>query len=711
MVRTRRIASALLLSLAALCLVVALLTGYARTALLDSEQFADRATAALRTDAVRDLVAQRITDDAVLRANRDLVSVRPLIESAAGAIVSSSAFESLFHTAVRDLHRTAFTQDENTATLTIVDVGVLLSAALERLDPKIARRLPAFDVRLSAGDTGLDAIDTTQIAGDLKELTIVAGVLAVLLLAGGLALAPVRRRAIVHAGIAVAVAGALLLIAYQVGRGRVVGAFSEPGDAAAAAAVWDSFVQDLRTWALVTLGCGTVIAAAAASLLRPVDVRGPLARAWALVVTVPERPLPRALRALALIVAGVLMISERDWLLDAALVLAGVYVLYQGVEELLRMIARPRPQPEPGAAATAAEPAAVRSERRGAVLAGGLAAVLVALLVVALLASGGTTASADTAIRECNGHAELCDRALDEVTLAGTHNAMSAATNPNWLFAQQERDLEAQLEDGVHALMIDAHFGERVGGRVRTVLDERTERADLERQLGAPAVDAALRIRDRLVGSGDAEPKTEWLCHGFCELGAITLRDGLEQVRRFLATHPHEVVVIVIQDEGPTPADIEAAFDDSGLLPYVYRGPVPPEAPWPTLREMIASGGRLVVMAENVAGGDEVPWYHPTYEGLVQETPYHFTRPSQFSCEPNRGDEQGSIFLINHWIDTSPAPRPSNAAKVNAYDFLLGRARECAEVRGLQPGIIAVDFYETGDLFEVVDTLNETASP
>ena len=43
---------------------------------------------------------------------------------------------------------------------------------------------------------------------------------------------------------------------------------------------------------------------------------------------------------------------------------------------------------------------------------------------------------------------------------------------------------------------------------------------------------------------------------------------------------------------------------------------------------------------------------------------------------------------------------------MNAYDFLLGRARDCARERNHVPNIIAVDFYRTGDLFRVVQTLN-----
>jgi len=49
---------------------------------------------------------------------------------------------------------------------------------------------------------------------------------------------------------------------------------------------------------------------------------------------------------------------------------------------------------------------------------------------------------------------------------------------------------------------------------------------------------------------------------------------------------------------------------------------------------------------------------------------------------------------------------PSNAAVVNAYEFLLARVRRCERERGHLPNIIAVDFSTTGDLLRVVRTLN-----
>ena len=66
---------------------------------------------------------------------------------------------------------------------------------------------------------------------------------------------------------------------------------------------------------------------------------------------------------------------------------------------------------------------------------------------------------------------------------------------------------------------------------------------------------------------------------------------------------------------------------------------------------------------------------------------------------------------MNNWVETTPTPKPSNAAVVNAYPFLLARARECEKERHHIPNIVAVDFYRTGDVVRVVDALNRVGAP
>ena len=107
------------------------------------------------------------------------------------------------------------------------------------------------------------------------------------------------------------------------------------------------------------------------------------------------------------------------------------------------------------------------------------------------------------------------------------------------------------------------------------------------------------------------------------------------------------------------------------------------------------------MLAEHDAGGAD--WYQPAFD-VLQETALTATQ-ADFACTPGRGDAANPLFLLNHWLPRRPA-LPSDALEVNAADVLLERARRCAADRGHVPNIVAVDFYDAGDLFTSVDALN-----
>ena len=280
---------------------------------------------------------------------------------------------------------------------------------------------------------------------------------------------------------------------------------------------------------------------------------------------------------------------------------------------------------------------------------------------------------------------------------------MSGATYDNWFFAQQENGIGDQLRAGIRALLIDPHYGVQTKKGVATDLEKDIgSREKIETSLGSEAIAAAEQIRRQIGYEGGGETE-EFLCHGFCELGAITWVSGLREVRDFLVANPGEVVVMSIED-ATTPEDTVAGIEEAGLVPLIYKGP---DAPLPTLREMIDLDQRLFVMAER--DGGEPSWYRRQFE-ITQETPYEFDKPEQLtkpsSCDENRGPPDAPFFLMNNWVDTSPAPRPTNAKVVNQRKFLLDRVAMCTEIRGVQPNILAVDFYKQGDVLGAVDELN-----
>ena len=364
-----------LVVLSSLAILLALLAGYVRRVAVDSDQFANRATVALQDDSVRTLIAERVTDDIVLAKESDLIAARPIIESVVSGVVGGRAFTTAFRASVRDVHRAVFDRDQDTFTLAIADVHTLVAAGLQVIRPALAQRVEKESSRvdIAARDIGGVSGTAARAADDVRLLAWLLWVVAVVFVAAALALSTDRRRTVVQLGIGVAVTAILLLVGLGVGRGAVVDSVDGADARAAVGAVWDAFLGDLRTTAWIVAGSGAVVAAAAASLIRPVDARAPLRSAAAWITTEPERRALKAVRGIALVAAGLVFVLATDATVHLLVTLAGVYLIFAGLSAILWLVYQPRPA---GGDRSARGVGRVSARRRG-VIAAGLAGLLI----------------------------------------------------------------------------------------------------------------------------------------------------------------------------------------------------------------------------------------------------------------------------------------------------------------------------------------------
>lgn len=255
----------------------------------------------------------------------------------------------------------------------------------------------------------------------------------------------------------------------------------------------------------------------------------------------------------------------------------------------------------------------------------------------------------------CNGHESLCTRGFDQIAYPTTHNAFN---NEEERFGgpNQRYSVSRQLADGVRGLMLDTY-----------------------------------EFRGEIT-----------LCHGECIdfLGFKPLIATLVEIREFLRCHPGEVVSIIFESY-VTAEQIRQQFVDSGLIDYVHAQP--PGAPWPTLAEMIAANQRLVAFTDREGGAFD--WYHDVWE-YARETPYAASEPAAFTCTGGRGPLSGGLLIFNHFL-TRVIGRPDLAEMVNHNPYFIDRTSQCHTELMQFPNFITVDFYDTGDLFAVVDTLNQ----
>ena len=689
----RPVASWLLLVIGALLLFAGQFAFWAADALVDSDGFTERAVRTLDDEDVQAFVSHFLVEDLIEQGEPSLIAGRPLIEAAVQAVIGSSAFEQLYATALRQTHRTLFSDDP--IVLQLVDASIAVEVTLASFSPELAESLPSLDSAVvELADSEL--VDTTlSIARTIRVLAALLPLLALAAFAASWAVARGRRRALIRIGITVAIVAAVTILALDVGKAALEEFAGGGLRGAAAAGVWDAFLGDLRAWN-IALGAGGLVLAAAPQLAS-LDVGELLMRAWRL-ATAPQSNAGRLVRAIAAVALGWLALFRTDDLVTVVVALAGLAAIYLGLIELVRLLWKERAETA-GDIARAAASAELRPQLSPGVrlaalavlIAGGVLAIVV--LIAGLGLFGGGVRGREAV---CNGHAELCSRPLNEVAFAATHNSMSAASE-GWLFAAHREGIAEQLDFGIRGLLIDVWFGFPSIKGVATELLGKDREAMVE-LYGAEVVDA----RDRIAaGLGPHEDRELYLCHGFCEVGATPLREALDDIRRFLATNPGEVLVVFIQDEAPA-EDIAAAFAEAGLERYAYAHPGR-DAPWPTLGELVERNQRLIVMTEH-ADRAPIPWLHRGFE-LTQETPFAFHSVDDLSCAPNRGAADSPLFLVNHWIEDI-TPTPEDAELLNARDVLLPRLRDCAAERGQTPNLVAVNFYRSGDLLAVIDEIN-----
>ena len=348
----------------------------------------------------------------------------------------------------------------------------------------------------------------------------------------------------------------------------------------------------------------------ASSILTVIDPAGVRARLQALTRRPSRAPLA-ALRGVALLALGVLVLLSPALALRVVAYIGGAALVYLGSAELLRVLGTDRQVER-------------RPYRRVLAIAGVAAVTAVAASVTAgfVLERGEQPAAASAPAAGCNGMRELCDRRVNDVMFPGTHNAMSAADVPGWALANQRRSVPRQLDDGIRLFLLDPHYGRKArSGRVLTDFGaEGRDRNKVARELDPPALAAARRLGPS-VARGKLGPRDVWLCHTLCELGATRMTDTLASMRQFLDREPGNVLVLFLENYVKDD-DLADAFRETGTAKYAQtldRG-----EPLPTLGQMIDTDKRLLLFTENRVDG--IPWLNYGFE-WVQDTPLKAQRP------------------------------------------------------------------------------------
>lgn len=261
----------------------------------------------------------------------------------------------------------------------------------------------------------------------------------------------------------------------------------------------------------------------------------------------------------------------------------------------------------------------------------------------------------------CNGFSELCNKKYNEVSYATTHNAHAIQGPFSDLAANQDLTILEQLNLGIRCLNIKSYWTD----------------------------------------DSSCGPEGHYLYHGLPVLGCTPLSDLLDDVKSWLDDNPNEVLTFTIEP-GASVAQLEQSFNNAGLKQFMFQHTYGEE--WPTLKNLIESGKRLVVFTSKGSQNDNYEGFHDYWE-YTFDTDYRAASRTDFDCDKYRGNSAGDLFLLNHFL-TNTTPQFDSAQYINEKNYLLLRAEACALERGKQPNFVMIDFVGQGDVISVVNALN-----
>ncbi|KAJ9156725.1 PLC-like phosphodiesterase [Pleurostoma richardsiae] len=300
-----------------------------------------------------------------------------------------------------------------------------------------------------------------------------------------------------------------------------------------------------------------------------------------------------------------------------------------------------------------------------------------------ITSSSTSTSAAPTNTQPCNNWAEFCSRKYSNITMVAAHN--SPFVKPGNSAANQQLDVTTQLNDGIRFLQAQIQWP--TNGTV------------------------------------------PHFCHTSCDvLDAGPITDWLGKVNTWVASHPYDVVTILLGNGNYSSPDLYAPFIEStGITQYAYTPNVIPMAldNWPTLSELILTGKRVIMFMDYQANQTAYPWLLDEFSQMW-ETPFDPTDNS-FPCTVARppdlstADASNRLSLINHNLNVEvsilgtslliPAITQLNVTNNVSGTGSLGlSANNCRSTYDRAPNFLNVDYYNyggfPGSVFEVAALMN-----
>lgn len=357
-------------------------------------------------------------------------------------------------------------------------------------------------------------------------------------------------------------------------------------------------------------------------------------------------------------------------------------------------------------------------------------------IIVALITAIAPLIGQQNASSLCNGQSNLCNKRFNDITFPSTHNSTSLESAPGKgpsVASNQDLPVATQLAQGIRGFKINLNSSSdnstimACHGMTRDQVYEYSDNLfnllpsqgflkDIMtgiKNLFYPFYrDIILHALHEAYGSS-AKPGPVVFNACVLDATAVTLISFFQEIKTFLDQHRNEVITIMLDDFGyKNPVAVNQAVEASGLGQYAYVQDKSKE--WPTLGQMIESNKRAVLFLPVDAGVNAPLLNHN--QDFIYSSNWNFTKtqdllddaavPNSQLFQERAAGVQNKIFVVDHFIVPFIAGLKSFAQQVNANPILTDRIVRLYKAAGKKPNFIRVDFYEYGNLFDVVNKLN-----
>ncbi len=309
----------------------------------------------------------------------------------------------------------------------------------------------------------------------------------------------------------------------------------------------------------------------------------------------------------------------------------------------------------------------------------------------------------------------LKDRCYNEVIFPATHNG-TANQGPDFKtldlisVQNQNRSLEDQFNAGIRSMKVPLH--DTCGG-VKAC--HGVYKRDIEKEV------------PKFVPQWIIDEIAEYPC--YVDPATRPLEDVLVVIREFLDNNQQEIFTLFLEDNTHNHEKIAQCFSKAKLNPKQYAHKQDKKSPWPRISQMLQADKRLVVFISSEDENHSYDWLL-CYKDFIWSTAYAFPTVdalrdntdirggnSMENYEERMQAPHNKVAVMQHFVTPSDGNfswEPpwllggdlEAAKKANTKEIMLSRYKALLKKSHVPLNFIWVDFFEEGDLFEVVREIN-----